>query len=68
VLRIVVAWLAAVAVTTAVVALTKIGPTLVDFAGPHGVHLGDLVALAASVAVAGRRTILTLPHEVIRVT
>ena len=45
------AWAAAVAVTLAVAAQTKIGPDITVFEG-HGLHLGDLVAAAVTGAAA----------------
>lgn len=46
-------WAAGVAAVLVVGARTKVGPTVLELTGRHGVHLGDLVfgAFAASVAV-----------------
>ena len=43
-------WLASALVTALVSTATKLGPTLVEFAGPHGVHVGDVVVLAGCAA------------------
>jgi hypothetical protein len=47
-----VAWCLAVLVVLAVSLGTRIGPVVMDLGGPHGVHLGDLVALAFAVGCA----------------
>ena len=46
------AWLASVALTVVVATATKVGPTLVDFGGSHGIHVGDLLTLTVGVACA----------------
>jgi hypothetical protein len=43
--RLTATWISAVAVTLAFAAETKAGPVLLDMAGPHGVHLGDVLVL-----------------------
>ncbi len=45
-------WLLAVLLTVVVAFGTKLGPIVVNFAGPHGVHLGDVAVLAVGAACA----------------
>ena len=46
-------WATATAFGLAIGALTKVGPVVLTLAHGHGVHMGDLVALAAAYAEAG---------------
>lgn len=60
VLALVVVWGAATAFDIAVARWTRIGPVLVSLGRGHGVHVGDLAALAATVVVALLVSVLIL--------
>lgn len=56
------AWLLAPLAGLFVAATTKWGPILWHLSRNHGVHLGDVVALAAGVAVALAATVVAVRH------
>ena len=49
---VVLAWVGATLFGLAVAAETRIGPTVLDLSGTHGIHLGDLLAFGGAYAVA----------------
>ena len=55
------AWATAVAVSLSVAARTKVGPVVVQLSPTHGVHVGDVAAVAVGAAFATAVTLALRP-------